>query len=313
MSGRKESEYRLREERERKLRLVQRVGSLHSEVEALKQRIEAALAGASSGLRATFAAEVERAERWVKQLELPKRSGLGMNASDAALNAARKDLERLSAEGQEVHEALAVALTRKADEMGKQLSRRLARARTLYLGRQELLRLWFPQQAAAWERELEEAERLLSREQYKKAEEALAAIEGGISEKTPVAGQQEEKHQKRLYLVESLRQVCRDLGFKEIAAPRPEQESQRGSPIRFTVDTRAQGQIAFTITLEGISSDSEVLEDRCLDEFGQLSKILEEEFGVQTEFHRAGEARPVLKHKEAKALPKAAGRQAQKG
>lgn len=306
MSGRKVSNYQLQREREERLRLARSIASLREEIGSLKKRVEADLAGASAGLRASFPAEVARAEKWVKEMNLPGQS--------PATATGFAELEKIAAEGRSAQQALTLALTRKADEAGKRLSQRLAKAQGLYLGQQELLRVWFPEQTAAWERALGEAQRLLAREQYPKVQEALETVEREVTSRAAVAAQLEEKHQKRLYLVESLRKLCSEMGFKEVSAPRAEKEGERGSAILFKVDTVNQGIISFTITLEGITSDAEVSEHHCLDEFGALSKYLEEEFGIETEFRVVGgEPRPALKHAEAKSLPKSTGREREAG
>jgi hypothetical protein len=312
MSGRKVSEFQLRKEREEKLRLVQRVAGLRGEVAALSAAVEAALEGASPGLRSTFSTEVAGARRWMQALVLPAPSSVGMSAGNAALEQARGELERAAADGRRHQQALAVAFTQKADEMGRRLAGRLAEVEGFHAGRRQLLGLWFPSgRNAAWEARLAEAGRLAGAEQYTRAEEALAEIQADLDKAVERAEAQEHLHQKRLYVLKAVRQVCADMGFVETADPRYEREGDRGSPILLRVDTVNQGHIAFSLKLDGIGSFSEAAEGRCFEEFDALSKFLEDEFGVQTEFNMAdGSPRPALKTAEAKQLPKASGKQA---
>jgi hypothetical protein len=313
MSGRKVSAFKLQEEREKKFRLVQRIAGLRGEVEALSAAVEAALEGVSPGLRSTFSAEVAGARRWMEALALPAPDSVGMRAGDAALEQAHGELERAAADGRRLQESLAVAFTEKADEMARRLARRLAEVEGFYAGRRELLGLWFPpDRTGAWQSRLAEAKRLTGVEQYARAEEVLAGLKADVDKAVEHAEAQEYLHQKRLYVLKAVRQVCADMGFVETADPRYEREGDRGSAILFRVDTVNQGHIAFALKLDGISSFSEAAEGRCFEEFDSLSKFLEDEFGLQTEFNMAdGSPRPALKTAEAKQLPKASGKQAQ--
>ena len=65
MSGEKRSQYELQQQRERKLQAVRRCAALQSQIAGLRQRLEAALSGASEGLRTTFAQQVQQARAWL--------------------------------------------------------------------------------------------------------------------------------------------------------------------------------------------------------------------------------------------------------
>ena len=315
MSGIKVSNYQLQREREEKLRLVGSVSSAHSEVKGLRARVAELVGSASPGLRATFATQVAQAQAWLDGLDLPELRGLGMNATNDALSAAQNQLRRAAAEGRRFQEALTVAFTEKADEMARGLARRLAEVEQLFLKAQELLRLWRRQEElAAWEQAFQEMRRLLAREQYAQLEPALSALERELAAAAKSAEEREHQHQKRLYLLKSLRQVCAELGFQEVAEPRYEREGERASAIRFTVDTVDRGRIAFTLTLEGISSDSPVAGHHCGDEFEAIAKFLEEQFGIETNFKMAdGSPLPHLKHRGEKDLPEDAGKHIERG
>ena len=313
MSGHKRSEFRLQREREEKLRLGQGIRNLHAEASGLKERVTRLVEGASEGLRSTFAREVLEAKQWLGRAELPSIDGLDMDTDLAVFRATQADLGRAAALGRRIHEALAVAFTQKADEMGQRLARRVAEADRTYISRQQLLRLWFSEgHLQEWERVLNEARDLLSQEQYLPVERLLGESEEETAKSIRWAEEQEDKHQKRLYLLKALRQVCAEMGFEEVSGPRFEKEADRGSRIHFTVDTLNRGRISFALSLDGISSFSEITEDRCFEEFGQLSQYLEEEFGIQTEFRLAeGEPPPKLRQKDEIDLPSDAKRSAQ--
>ncbi|MFC1596924.1 hypothetical protein ACFL5Q_03155 [Planctomycetota bacterium] len=313
MSGRKESEYRLRREREEKLRVLQRIVGLRSEASGLQQRIVALLEDSSEGLRSTFADEVQGTQQWLDQVSVPEAEGMDMDSDRPALDALARQLEQIVQEGREFQGTLTVAFTQKADEMGRQFAGRLADVERLLIKRTALLSLWFGQsQVDESEASLDSARQMLSQERYASLQPALAEFESEVTSKSRFAKEREDKHQKRLYLLKAVRQVCAEMGFKEIDGPNYETEGERGSRIALNVDTVNQGQISFSLALDGISSVSEIGEDRCFDQFGKLSKHLDEEFGIHTKFRVAdGEPKPKLIRKGEKDLGDDAARQSE--
>lgn len=306
MSGRKCSEFRLQQEREEKLRLLQSLENRHAEVDGLKKRLTAILNGASEGLRTTFADNVQHAQLWLSQTPLSNIRGLGMDTDVTNLRTIQSALERVVVQGRQIRETLTMALTRKADEMGRRLAKRLDEVERDYISREQLLRLWYGEgQTQMWEHTLQhEAQRLLGEKRYGELERLLEDTKTEIREKARLAEGQEDKHQKRDYLLTALGQVCTEMGFEEVSGPRYERQGDRGSRISFIVDTLDRGRIAFTLSLDDISSSSELTDDRCFEDFGQLSQHLEETFGIHTQFRLAdGEPTPELLRKGELDLP----------
>ncbi|MCL4487059.1 MAG: cysteine desulfurase [Chloroflexi bacterium] len=311
MSGRKVSKFALDSERQEKLRLIRETKRLRPQIKALQKGIAETLRRATPGLLSTFASQVAQAEEWMRARASEKGPELGMDEPNSVLRDAVTRLEGIAQEGRQIQAQLAAAFTEKADAMAGRLAAQLASAEILCIEHEPFLRDWFGDQAAEYRRVLQEASRLYRAQQYGKTDEALAGFEAAFAARLDLAQVQEEKHQKRLYLLKALRQVCAELGFEEVSAPRFEQENERGSAILFAVDTVNQGQIAFTLSLEGIATNSEVAGHRCADEFCTLSRYLEEEFGVQTDFRLAdGEPLPRLRHKGEKDLPGDASKEA---
>ncbi|MBN1483853.1 MAG: hypothetical protein JXA37_03960 [Chloroflexia bacterium] len=309
MSGYKYSSYRLARERAQRMELLQTIRTDHAAVEGLQQRVGELLQETSAGLQETFAAETEQARRWLEQLELPELRRLNMRSDLGLLRQVRSTLAGTAARGREAQRALRQAYTQKADELGQRLAGLLAELEGAYAGRRELLGFWYAGDVlAALAGQLQEASRLLEGERYGELEALLENVQVELEQRAAWAEGEEEKHQKRLYLLQALRQVCADMGFVEVSAPRFEEEGQRGSRILLTVDTVDRGQIAFTLSLEGISSFSEIADDHCFEEFGQISEYLEQEFGIQTQFHtQDGEPIPRLLRKGELDLPEDAG------
>lgn len=312
MSGRKCSEYQLQQERAERLRLLQTLANLRSEANGLRERVQGMLSSASPGLRSTFSAEVQRAERWLTPLELPEAATFDMTTSRDVVDTAHRRLQLATAEGRRAFADLTLAFTQKADALGCQLAARLAEAERSEISHRELIGRWFGRDAAAAiQGRVDEARGLLDTEQYATLEQALVVLDRDLEGKGKEADLQEEKHQKRLYLLKALRQVCAEMGFED-EPPRFETEGQLASRIVLKVDTVDRGRIDFYLTLDGISSLSELAEGRCFEEFSKLSQFLDEEFGVQTEFKmESGEPIPRLIQKGELDFPDDVVRQAE--
>jgi len=285
MSGRKRSEFFLLQERAEKIRTLQDINNLYSEVNALKQQIDQIIAGASQGLRSTFDKDITAAQNWLNHAVIPEVKGLDMQTALTSLNATKSGLEQATLAGRKLQESLIIDFTQKADEMGKRLAKHLADVERIYLSSQQLLELWFADgQMREWQDSLVKAKELMSKEQYTLLQDMLGATEGDIKAKREYAMLQEDKHQKRLYLLKSLRQVCADMGFTEISSPKYEVEGHRDSRINFSVDTHDRGKIEFNLSLDGIRSFSEIARESCDEDFGKISKFLKDKFGIHTKF-----------------------------
>lgn len=300
MSGTKHSQFRLQHEREQKLRTLQALSGFSAEAVLLKERLAVLLDGASDGLRATFREEVGQAAAWQAGLELPDLAGVGMDTASGVLGEINARVQEAVAQGRRHVTALTVAFNERADGMGKELTRKFAETEALFLEHHRHLGLWYGElQTEAWAAQLRQIGQRIHEQHYADAGVELSRLRDELTRQAQFADQQEDKHQKRLYLLKALRGVCADMAFTEVTAPRFEREEDRGSAILFTVDTSNQGRIDFTLTLDGVSSESDMSRDSCfVNNFDQISAQLMEKFGVVTEFKmKSGEPPPQLKRK----------------
>jgi hypothetical protein len=125
-----------------------------------------------------------------------------------------------------------------------------------------------------------------------------------IAERGEQAERKEQQHQKRLYLLSALREVCKQLGFEEVQPPRYENDSDRSSRILYDVDTIDKGTIHFVISMDIVETESAMSSPQCFDEFDTLSHELLGKFGIQTCFAtETGETSPRLKSKNERDIP----------
>lgn len=124
----------------------------------------------------------------------------------------------------------------------------------------------------------------------KEAEVMLNDLHQRLLKSADEVSQREEQHQKRLYILMGLREVCASLGFEEVSGPGYERENDYNSPVIQKFDTLNEGLVTFRLNLNSsIESDSGISLEVCEEEFGKLSDLLTQEYGVETAFKRVGQ------------------------
>jgi len=143
---------------------------------------------------------------------------------------------------------------------------------------------------------------------FKKTEDALKDLTERLTALAQKADRSEELHQKRLYILKGLREVCASLGFEDVGKPRYEKDGDFNSVVLHTVDTLNEGRVTFKLHLDNrIESDSGISLDACGDEFKKLSDLLKETYGVETAFKRVSqEEGPNRISKTEKPMPQSA-------
>lgn len=306
MSGYKYTRYWIEREREEKLRVISSINALQKELKALQRSVNEYLERVPEGLKSTFYTEAQAAQKWLDEVKGCS-AGLSPSLSQALDELRRVEARQKSllARGRELRKRLVLVFTEQADELHKQLLCAYDEVEQLLRGNEELLSTWvkpFFRQAVE---NVATARDLLHEKRLKDAERLLAKTQAEIQKAVESAKKQEELHQKRLYLLGSLRQVCKDLGFEEISKPKLEREDDPTSSILYVVETFAWGQIRFSITLDSVQAFSQLNSATCFEKFDLLSQSLKDGFGINTEFrHMDGSRPPKLVRKEEKPLPR---------
>lgn len=280
---------------------VRKLAGVRREVEACAVSLRLLLQSASSGLQATFAEEADRARQWLQheQAVRKKTTSVGDDATAKELQAAINRLQSALRDGRAATELLQHAFTERASQLRAEGESHLSAVEVLFNGGRELLTNWFGEQEEARVRvALQSLRETLQAERLREVDAPCQALQEELKAKLRYAEEQEAKHQRRIYLLKALRQVCAEMGFGEVAPPRYERDGDRSSRIVMTVDTFNHGLVTFHLSLESIEADSMVGETHCFEEFDKLSAQLAEQFGVQTKFRLAeGEPPPKLKRK----------------
>ena len=288
MSGLTASEIALRKEKAEKLKSIGKIAEMRRKLAGLSSTLKSTLQETPQGVKTTFEKEVAAGLSWIQRLEQMEIPNFTMDSNLGAINEELAALENHFEIGHSTFDVLTGSLTQKADALEKSHYSSLAQLKCTYAGCQESIKTWFEIDTVnKIENLLIKTGDFLRQKQLSQAGSCLTEIESTVSSKIQEAQELEYKHQKRLYVLKALRQVCTEMGFEE-SEPSFEKPGNRNR-IVYEVDTFSQGKIRFFLTLEGISSHSNIVQSRCLDEFDKLSASLDEEFGVKTKFKILGE------------------------
>ncbi len=133
----------------------------------------------------------------------------------------------------------------------------------------------------------------------------LKKVKEGIDQAMPVVEEKEKRHRERLYVVKSLREVCDALGFKEKGEPYYEVSDDKSSAVVQAFDTLVYGNLTFRFKLDGDleSSSPEMNTEHCGDKFSDITDLLVNKYGINTDFRIRGEDKPLRRTKTEKDLP----------
>jgi phenylalanyl-tRNA synthetase alpha subunit len=299
MGGRRYTKMKLKQERQEKLRLVEKVRSNQRVIVALRTELEGLLESVAPGIRSTFADKVKASERWLSKTAQLDVTTLSTADAHDKLKTAAAQLQKTADRGRTLVRETSVAFTQKADAMADKLAKQLTDVRSLLVEHRDNCRQWFPERVADWENQMAQTEELLYDENYSRAGRELQKLRDEITKTGNEVAQVAEKCHARMYVLKALRQVCCDLGFEEVDEPTYETQGDRTSRIRFAIRSVARGELSFALSLDGISSFGAA--DRCYEDLDQVSDFLLSEFGVGTRF-RATEDDAPPKRKERRAL-----------
>ncbi len=284
MSGRKYSQIALEKDRAERLGLLASLEDVKGRLRGVETQVRNMLDRVPQGVKDTFKSEVAQATNWLESSQQGQSSlRLDMSSATGQVRQAVSTAEGEASAGERTLAALSEAFNQRASAMEKALSLRLTQAESRFHGYKDALNAWFQRDAVReMEGSLESARSLLNKRSLQDADGALRRVELTLKAREEELQKLEEQHQKRLYVLKGLRQVCVEMGFEE-SEPRRENGGRRGRII-YEVDTLDQGVVVFYLSLDGISADSAIVDGKCLDEFDKLSELLQKEFGVKTRF-----------------------------
>ena len=301
MGGYHRSSLELEKQRVARLQLIEDVSTLASQLEGLQAELERTLKSATSGIVATFTQEIATMKAWQKEAADDSKT-VDATAADSELQSRREQLARLVEVGEQGLRELLVCLSDKGDQMAHELAHRLVAIRMLLSKHAIECGRWFSREVEAWKEQFEQASRLHDEEHFVEATQVLEAVEADISERVEQAETLAMQHQSRMYLLKSVRQVCCDLGMREVERPRLEHPGDVSSRMLLTVASPDRGRLRFALSLDGIQNVGEA--HQCSQDLAAFSKHLSDQFGIRTKFRPvADDDLPTRKTAQHRHLP----------
>jgi hypothetical protein len=289
MSGRKRTNIRLDNVREQKNLLLNQINTLQNEINGIQRQVQQVLSDASEGVKSHFAQEAETARQWLtKILSQSPSDPLSLSSDMTDLRDRSSQLQTAAQEGWQIHQRLGEAFVKQAGQLRADGARKLFAVDSVLNRGQGLLTSWYgEEEVQSLTVKLDHLRAILDMDRLEEVNTLGSALQQEVEDKVQAAENIESQHQRRLYVLKALRQVCSEMGFREIRDPYFEYADDRKSRIVLTVDTFNRGEVSFHLALDAIEANSCIADNYCYEEFSQLSNQLSDKFGVITKFQMA--------------------------
>jgi len=309
MSGVKCSTIRLEPERKACQEALSKISTFLSSNQALRERMDVLLKEIPEGVKQSFHGGINKAKNW-QTIDTPTHS-TGMNSNE--LNIIATKLQSINDAGKEVIQQLVEIKEVRREAKAKELIGNIETVKSDLAGIETLLNKWVPGKSESISNVLNGLYSEVEKGDFPTVEKETNSTKITITKLGQEVTSLQQQDDQRSYVLESLRSVCKEMGWKEEGEPKLQERNNPASPILHEVNTYSAGKIKFQLSLEGIRLESDIPQgkdtcsrekDPCYKEFDNLSDRLKK-FGVVTKFERleAPEEEPRLIQKGELDLP----------
>jgi len=254
---------------------------LTGRVKGYRGKVVAILGEIPKGVKDSFPGEIKKAKDWC--MKKAASHSAGMNSTQ--LKGIVGQLQVISDKGKEVIPLLIEVKDVRREAKAKELSVTQETLKAELAGTKSLLDKWEPGEHENIMNALDGISPAIDRGDFIKAEKGLRKMEMKLArlkgESTSLEAQDNQRH----YVLNALRDVCKEMGWEEEKEPELEKSGNPRSALLYELDTYYAGKVTFRLTLENIRVDSQISKERdaCYKEFDNLSERLKK-FGVNTKF-----------------------------
>ena len=236
-----------------------------------------------TGLRSTFTAAVAEFEAWQKDTDSFLSSC--QISRDSDLDAVDQALNSMRASGEALRQMLNDVFVTQARKAEAECEFKFNELNALHRTHLALLEKWLSHdEVKNFSGRFETLEEFRNLSDFGAFEREYLTTETSLKSNVEEACQLEQAHEKRIYLVSGLIEVCQEMGFSMIDKPRLEDPGNRRSLVLAKFDTGNRGEVSFALSLDSIEVDSCMGGSHCFEEFQKLTEQLRENFGVETQF-----------------------------
>ena len=281
MSGHKYSAFLLEQERKAQQEALGEISRLDSEIGECQQQVRALLAAIPSGVAGAFPEDISQVQSWLHQ-QLPTVSA---NMTSAALKAVVATRKNSINSGQHcLHSLIDIKEVRRGAR-ARELLTAVEQQKVGVRASASIVDRWFPGTSESLLQQLEICQTQIENDDLVETPPRLAQLTATLQQRHSEASALQQQDDQRRYVLQALRDVCREVGWDEEQEPVLEDSAQPGSAIVYKVDTYDAGIMTFRLSLKGIDVDSPIKTEggACYREFSSFSERLKK-FGVITKF-----------------------------
>lgn len=300
MSGLKYSRIEIAREQKARQKAFRKISLLISSINELRRKVKIICDAFPQGVKKSFSDEFKRVESW----QIKKMPEVSKKMKSTKLNSIVRTLKRIDNEGKKALSILIEIKEVKRDKKAKELIKSEENLKAALAGMREILDKWRPGEYEKLTKEIDSLYQIIETGEFAKVADMLNELKNETEKFYQECASLEEQDIQRRYVLESLREVCKEMGWGEIKGPILEEEGNYKSPLLYEVQTYSAGNMIFRLTLEGIKVHSPITKDTCYKDFNELSEKLKR-FGVTTKFEglQAPEEEPKLIQKGELDLP----------
>ena len=314
MSGLKYSNVYIEEQIRKKQEIISQIENTKAEIFILKDKGKNIIGEFSQGIKEEFKMEIEKFKSWQKnkipnfsfymyihelqavKKEMEEFKGIGMKQFKALLEIKEKAPKKIQAVKKEMEEFKGIGMKQfksfleikeKTLKKIQALKNKMEELSIILKSIEILSTKWHLEEYAEIEKAIDLLSHSLEEEKVSLVESEIEKLNLKINKMKETLNGYENLNKQRQYVLESLRKVCKQIGWEEIKEPYFEKKDDPRSRIIYEINTYSAGIMKFYLTLEKIVVNSPLTNENnyCIKEFNNLSEKLKN-FGVNTKFKR---------------------------
>lgn len=305
MSGTKYSDIQLEQERKARYEAAGRGERFWAEIGEYRAKIEDLLNGIPMGVAGAFPDDIVRVRDWLRWRGFPsafrqtisqfftthmgfesdRKTFVRNMALSADLNLIVNTLQAHRDAGQACLNSLIEIKEVRRDARARELLTGIERIRIETRGNAATLERWFSDAQGELLHHLESCQSQIEHGELVETARQLESLAATAQQRHDQARALQQQDEQRRYVLQSLREVCHEMGWGDVGEPALEDHNNPGSVLVYKTDTYASGIITFRLSLEGIQLLSPISSEgaTCHREFAGVSERLKK-FGVTTKF-----------------------------
>lgn len=286
MSGVKYSQVEIEQIRKAHQEALQKVSGLQSTIGSLFNQAEELLAAIPQGVKQAFSGDIAQVKSLLSDSSPSYSSALG----SPALNDVSNRMSNIIESRRKAIRLLCNVREEKREQKARELFASTEELRGEWRGISVLLDKWQPGEISSQVSNIQGVDDRISNGDFVSVDKVLSQSRGNLENLSMKVNALEAQDQERRFVLGALRDVCNDMGWKEVGNSELQIETSPESPIVAKYNTYSDGIIEFILRMDGIETHSDISNEKhgCYKQFDSISEKLKN-FGVTTRFRHKGD------------------------